>query len=361
MAQTAAIRPFVKSSEARMSNENKSGTDKAAWLRQVVEEAIDPERPIVDPHFHFFTGRGTDYLAEDFLGEVDQGHRVVAAIHVEANADFFAHGGATGEMRFATKQGSEILRLRRERAERPEPAIYTVGYADLRRDGLADELDALDEASGGRLRGIRNSSAWDPHPTVHNGHPTPPARLRADESFRRGLRALAARGLTFDAYCFFPQLRELVDLARAAPEARIVCDHLGGIIGVGHYKGRHAEFFDQWRADLQELARCPNVVLKLGGMAMSASGFGWHKRERPLTSDEYAAHYAPWFHTAIDAFGPARCMFESNFPVDGVSLSYGVLWNGFKKIAAGYSPEEKSALFCATAATAYRLDVDPLG
>ena len=342
-----------------MANATKDDAGKAAWLGQVVEAAIDPELPIVDPHFHFFTGRGTNYLAENFIGEVDQGHRVIAAIHVEANADFFAHGGAIGEMRLAIEQGAEILRLRREHGKRPEPQIYTVGYADLRRDGLGDELDALDEAANGRLRGIRNSSAWDPHPTVNNGHTNPPAGLLADGNFRRGLRALAARGLTFDAYCFFPQLRELADLARSVPEARIVCDHLGGIIGVGHYKGRHAEFFDQWRADLQELARCPNVVLKLGGMAMSASGFGWHKRERPLTSDEYATHYAPWFHAAIDAFGPARCMFESNFPVDGVSLSYGVLWNGFKKIAAGYGAAEKAALFCGTAATAYRLDIDP--
>lgn len=343
-----------------MSDEVKDGMDKAAWLGQVVEEAIDPDRPIVDPHFHFFTGRGHDYLAANFLGEVDQGHRVVAAIHVEANADFFAHGGATGEMRFAVEQGAALLGLRRGRMERPEPEIYTVGYADLRRDGLGDELDALHAASNGRMRGIRNSSAWDPHPTVNNGHTNPPAGLLADGDFRRGLRVLAARGLAFDAYCFFPQLPELTALARAVPEARIVCDHLGGIIGVGHYKGRHADFFDQWRADLQELARCPNVVLKLGGMAMSASGFGWHKRARPLTSDEYAAHYGPWFHAAIDAFGPARCMFESNFPVDGVSLSYGVLWNGFKKIAARYSPQEKSALFCATAAAAYGLNIDPV-
>lgn len=329
--------------------------EKDAWLSQVAEEAIAPDLPIVDPHFHFFTGRGHDYLAADFLAELDQGHRIVGAIHVEANADFFTHGGADGEMQFAVAQGIELRR--RQHGRDWNTSIFAVGYADLREPDLADQLVALEEAANGWLRGIRNSSAWDPDPSLKNGHTNPPARLLYDPDFRRGLRLLSSHGLAFDSYCFFPQIPDLIDLARAVPEARIVCDHMGGIIGVGPYRGRHQEFFAEWGANLAELGRCPNVVLKLGGMAMSASGFGWHKRSRPLTSDEYAAHYQDWFYAAIDAFGPQRCMFESNFPVDGVSISYGVLWNAFKKIAKRYSASERAALFHDTAAAAYRLDL----
>ncbi|MGF7159185.1 putative TIM-barrel fold metal-dependent hydrolase [Rhodoligotrophos appendicifer] len=330
--------------------------DRDVWLKQVVEEAIERDLPIVDPHFHFFTGRGHDYLAANFLAELDQGHRVVGAIHVEANADFFAHGGAEGEMRFAAEQSAELLALQRGRAWRT--AIGVVGYADLRKANLEEELDSLVEASQGSLKGIRNSSAWDPDPSVKNGHTSPPAGLLCDPAFRRGLRGIAARNLTFDSYCFFPQLPEVVKLARAVPEAKIVCDHMGGIIGIGPYKGRHDEFFDEWARNLAELSKCSNVFLKLGGMAMSVSGFGWHKRTRPLSSDEYAAHYQRWFDTAIDLFGCERCMFESNFPVDGVSISYGILWNAFKKIATRYSPAEKSALFRDTAINAYRLELN---
>lgn len=330
--------------------------EREAWLAQVDEDVIDPERQIIDPHFHFFTGRGHEFLAADFLAKMmDQGHNVSGAIHIEANADFFADGGAAGELRFVSGQAAVVRALQAGRPRIRDFVAGMVGYVDLRGAHIDEEIDALIEASGGLLRGIRNSAARDPDPDVRNGHTDPPAGLLADAGFRRGLSRLARRGLSYDAYVYFPQLPELVEVAQAVPELSIVCDHLGGLIGVGSYKGRHSEYFEHWKKNIAALARCSNVSIKLGGVAMSPAGFGWHKRDKPLSSAEYAAHYAPWFDHAIDQFTPERCMFESNFPVDRVALSYRSLWNAFKRLTKGYSEPEVSALFCETAKRVYRL------
>jgi predicted TIM-barrel fold metal-dependent hydrolase len=320
------------------------------------EPILDPDRPIIDPHFHFFTGRGHEFAAADFLAHTASGHRIVGAVHVEANADFFADGGAPGEMRFAAAQGAAMRDMQAGQAAACDPVMGIVGYADLRAPDLDDRLDALIEASGGRLRGIRNSAAWDPSPDVRNGHTDPPRHLLRDPDFRAGLTRLAARGLTFDSYVYYHQLDEVAELADAVPFATIVCEHTGGIIGVGRHAGQQSAYFDAWAAGLARLAKRPNVTLKLGGLAMSAAGFGWHKRGRPLGSEEYAGFYAPWVDCAIGAFGPDRCMFESNFPVDGVAISYSALWNGFKRLAADHTSAEKDDLFHATALRAYRLE-----
>ena len=109
------------------------------------------------------------------------------------------------------------------------------------------------------------------------------------------------------------------------------------------------------KRDISQLAQCENVFAKLGGLVMSLSGFGYHKRDAPPGSEELARDTAPYHLHAIECFGVERCMFESNFPVDKVSCSYNVLWNSFKRMTADLSEEEKSALFHGTATTVYRL------
>ena len=183
----------------------------------------------------------------------------------------------------------------------------------------------------------------------------PPRGLYLDATFRRGFAELAKRQLTFDAWLYHPQLPELTDLAQAFPDTTIVLDHFGGPLGIGPYAGKRAELFARWKDDLAALARSPNVVAKLGGLLMPLNGFGFHKRAAPAGSAELAEATREWYLHAIDCFGPARCMFESNFPVDKVSASYRVLWNAFKRIAASFSPAEKAALFHDTAARVYRL------
>jgi predicted TIM-barrel fold metal-dependent hydrolase len=155
-------------------------------------------------------------------------------------------------------------------------------------------------------------------------------------------------------------MRQVTDLAKAFPDTAIILNHFSGPLGIGPYKDRREEIFRQWKADVTELVQCPNVVVKLGGINMPVNGFNWHRRPSPPSSDELVAATRDYYLHAIDKFGPRRCMFESNFPVDRISCSYSVLWNSFKKIATGFSADEKAQLFHLTAAETYRLLFRPV-
>jgi L-fuconolactonase len=182
--------------------------------------------------------------------------------------------------------------------------------------------------------------------------------LYAAGGFRRGFARLAPLGLSFDAWCFHPQLPGVTALARAFPGTRIVLDHCGGPLGVGRHTGPAA--FAAWRADLAELARCENVVVKLGGFGMAAMGHRFHTADAPPTSARLAAAVRPWVHTAIELFGPGRCLFESNFPVDKGSYAYGVFWNACVRLTGQAGPAERAALFAGTAREVYRIgSADP--
>ena len=135
----------------------------------------------------------------------------------------------------------------------------------------------------------------------------------------------------------------------------MILDHFGTPLGAGAYAGKQEQIFEQWRGDVAAIAECPNVFAKLGGLAMPDNGFGWDQRARPPSSDEFVAAQSKYYLHMIDCFGPERCMFESNFPVDKRSISYRVLFNALKKIAAGFSAAERDAMFFGTAAEVYRI------
>ena len=144
----------------------------------------------------------------------------------------------------------------------------------------------------------------------------------------------------------------------AFPDTRIVLDHCGGPAGTGQYANRREEIFSVWKASIGEIAKCPNIVVKLGGLAMCLLGFDFHTRAKPPSSEELSAAWRPYIETCIEAFGPERAMFESNFPPDKGQCSYQVIFNAFKRIAANYSEAEKTALFSKTAMEVYRLKLE---
>jgi len=233
--------------------------------------------------------------------------------------------------------------------------IGIVSHADLRADNLDDVLDAHNDAAGGRFRGIRQRAPYDPLiDDPHSRRGVDPT-LYTQDAFLKGLQHLGKRGLTFDFWTYHVQIPQVTAAARAAPDTTIVFDHFGGPLGIGPYEGRHDDFFEEWKADVAELSKCENVFAKLGGMAMSINGFGWDTRATPATSDELVAEQGNWYAHMIDCFGPNRCMFESNFPMDRQSISYSVLWNALKKIAAPFSDAEKDAMFHGTARRVYSL------
>src|SRR6202035_2393398 len=178
-------------------------------------------------------------------------------------------------------------------------------------DGSKPVLEAEITAGNGRFRGIRHSSAWDADLEVAGMYAERPKGLLLDPTFRKGFACLAPLGLSFDAWLFHPQIGELADLARAFPDTKIVLDHCGGPAGIGSYANRREEIFANWRASIQEIAKCPNVVVKLGGVAMRLLGYDFHERPMPPSSEEAAAAWRPYIETCIEAFGPERSMFES--------------------------------------------------
>ena len=169
-----------------------------------------------------------------------------------------------------------------------------------------------------------------------------PPHLVRDPKFREGFAQLAPLGLSFESWQYHPQLPDAIDLARAFPDTTIILNHVGGVLGVGPYAGRRQEILAGWRKDIAELAKCPNVNVKLGGIGMTSFGFDFHERDVPPSSEELAAAWRQYVEPCIEAFGVDRCMFESNFPPDKQSGGYTELWNAFKRITAGASAAEKT-------------------
>jgi predicted TIM-barrel fold metal-dependent hydrolase len=327
------------------------------WLALRQEEILEPARPIVDPHHHLWDRGGQRYLIEEIASDIASGHNIIATVYVEARSMYRAQGPEAlrpvGEVEFAN--GAAAMSA----SGGYGPAAVCAGIVGhvnlLLGDDARPVLEAEIAAGQGRFRGIRHSSAWDADADVAGMYATRPKGLLLDSTFRKGFACLAPLGLSFDAWLFHPQIGELVDLARAFPDTRIVLDHCGGPAGIGSYANRREEIFSGWKASIQEVARCPNVTVKLGGLAMRLLGFDFHERPMPPSSEELAAAWRPYVETCIEAFGPARAMFESNFPPDKGQCSYQVIFNAFKRVAAPYSETEKTALFSKTAIDFYRL------
>ncbi|HEU5194917.1 MAG TPA: amidohydrolase family protein [Methylomirabilota bacterium] len=321
-----------------------------------MEEILEPGLPICDPHHHLWDHPRHRYLLDELLADTGSGHDVRATVFVECLSMYRAHGPdalrPVGETEFVN--GIAAMSASR-RYDGTRVAAGIVSFADLTLGEAAGAVLDAHRAASPRFRGIRHAAGWDASEAIRNSHTNPPPGLLADGRFRRGFAELVRRGLTFDAWCYHPQLPEVAALARAFPDATIVLDHFGGPLGIGPYRDRRAEVFAWWRGAIKTVAECPNVVAKLGGLVMPLNGFGFHKRAAPPDSAELAAATRDWYLHAIDCFGPARCMFESNFPVDKVSASYRVLWNSFKRITASFSKDDKAALFHDTAARVYRV------
>jgi predicted TIM-barrel fold metal-dependent hydrolase len=316
----------------------------------VDEPIVDPDQRIVDPHHHLWPPGGPlPYSVADLLADVGSGHRVERTVFMECGASYATGGppelAPVGETEFVAAAARESNGL----------IAAMVGKADLRLPNLDAVLDAHEEAANGLFRGIRDAlSRADPADGLMIAGGAPEG-LYEDPAFRAGVARLGARGLTYDSWHYHFQNREFLELARACPDTVMVLDHFGTPIGVGRYAEHRDEIFEQWKRDIDEIAKCENVVAKLGGMAMPDNGFGWHLAGPP-TSDEFVAAQGMYYVHMIERFGADRCMFESNFPVDRMSLSYRVLYNGLKKIAQGASVADKDALFAGTASRVYRVD-----
>ncbi|HEX4172473.1 MAG TPA: amidohydrolase family protein [Acetobacteraceae bacterium] len=291
----------------------------------------------------------------DLVADLRQGHNVVATVFLQCHAMYRASGPEEFRPVGETEFVAGIAAMSDSGGYGPTRiAAGIVGFADLTLgDRVEPVLEAHIRAAGGRFRGVRHSGNWDADPVIGNGAPGPDIYRRGD--FRTGLARLSALGLSLDAWVFFTQLADVIDLARAYPSTNIVVGHVGGVLGYGPYAGKRDEVFATWKESVTELAKLPNVTMKLGGMMMRAALYDYKAAHQPIGSEELAAAWRPYMETCIELFGARRCMFESNFPVEKMGIGWLALWNTFKRIAAGASEEEKRALFHDTAKRVYRL------
>jgi L-fuconolactonase len=323
----------------------------AEWLESVIEDVVDPDAPIIDPHHHLWpSGEGMHYGLDELVGDLESGHNVIDTVFVECGAAYRRDDDPMSPVAETVFVAGAAARCDRQ------VMGGIVAHADLSVRHLADVLDAHEAAADGRLRGIRHAGSHALHPEVLMIAGRAPSGLYADPNFILGVRALGERGLTYDTWHYHYQNQAFADLARAAPDTVMVLDHFGTPLGVGPYSSQREHIFRQWTSDITEIAGCENVVAKIGGLAMPDNGFGWHIAPKPPTSDEFLAEQSRYYLHTIEAFGPERCMFESNFPVDRLSLSYRTLWNAFKKLVADFSPDERDAMLRGTAARIYSLD-----
>jgi predicted TIM-barrel fold metal-dependent hydrolase len=327
-----------------------------AWLDLRTEEVIDPGRPIVDAHQHLWARQG-GYFVPELLEDLGSGHHFRGTVYVECTNMYRAEGdprfASVGEVEYA----NGVAAMFASGAHGPlRVCAGIVGRVDLTMGGFAEEvLQACIARAPDRFRGIRHMAAWDASPEVSMLLRPPPKDLLLDPKFREGFAKLGKLGLSYDAWVYHPQLPQLIELVDRFPDTTFIVGHCGGKANRGPYAERHDEVFREWKAAINELARRPNVNVKIGGLNMRLAGYPFIDRDLPPSSEELAAAWRPEVETCIEAFGPGRSMFESNFPPDKCGVSARVLWNAFKRLASGYSESEKSALFAGTAIRVYRL------
>ncbi len=334
-----------------------------AWLALHTEETLEPDLKICDPHHHLWhmhPGRFVepDYLLPEIVRDVTSGHNIVSTVFIECGSMYRADGPehmkCIGETEFVN--GIAAMSATGKYGDcRISAGI--IGTAPLQKgDKIAGEvLDAQLLAGNGRFRGIRYGATHDASPDVPNARTNPPPNLYGDAGFQAGFKHLAPRNLTFEGWCYHPQIPYLTDLAKAFPDTTIILDHFGGPLGIGPYAGKEDEVFEAWRKSVTALAECPNVMAKLGGLVMEVNGHHWEDLPKPPTSQELMERTLRYFETTICLFGVERCMFESNFPVDMIAGTYNTCWNAFKRLTADYSDAEKAALYHDTATRVYRI------
>ena len=334
----------------------------AEWLAQISEEIIDPNQRIIDPHHHLWPGASVDsrensnrYLLEDLWADTGSGHNITNTVFIDCSQSYWNLDdqalNPVGETEF-------VKELADTSKADPNQATISgiIGHVDMLLGFDAERvLEKHLEVGQELFKGIRHAGGWDPHQNVRNSHHDACEGLYLLPNFLDGLQTLSKLGYVFEAWQYHHQIPQITKLAKQFPDLIIILNHFSGPLGIGPYENKQAEIFPKWEQDLKELSQYENVYAKLGGLAMPVNGFGFHTQAKPPTSDEFLSKQRAYYETTLEHFTPARCMFESNFPVDKASISYPVLWNAFKKLVKEYSSAEKDQLFYQTAAKVYRI------
>eukprot|EP00747_Dinoflagellata_sp_TGD_P170561 gnl/TRDRNA2_/TRDRNA2_202436_c0_seq1.p1 gnl/TRDRNA2_/TRDRNA2_202436_c0~~gnl/TRDRNA2_/TRDRNA2_202436_c0_seq1.p1 ORF type:complete len:457 (+),score=84.52 gnl/TRDRNA2_/TRDRNA2_202436_c0_seq1:51-1421(+) len=371
------------------------------WLAKYSEEAIDPDRPIIDAHHHLWDARihpkgwplarwqirvlflrrtadiaetslayhrmlglwammnsfghrqilfDMPYMGEELSNDINnnasgkRGHNVVGTVYLEC-------GWHDMTVEEAVRPVGEAVMVQEVHKRFPNIGNGIVAYANLKLPDVEKALQAYSLMPS--VKGIRHSLAWTPDTAICGAGV--PQHAAQEPEFRRGFALLEKYGLSYDVWMFHEQLEDVTDLVKTFPGTTIIIDHVANPLGISTYN--REEVFPIWEKGFRGLAAASseNVYVKLSGLAMCNCGFNFDKREQPPTSQELADAWRPYFKVALEAFGVRRCMFASNFAVDKCTCDYTILWNAFKIIVADYSEADKNALFYENAKRVYRL------
>ena len=324
------------------------------WLAMLQEDVLEPALPIIDPHHHLWLRSGYTYLMPELAADLASGHNIIATVYAECHSMYRKDGAdeqrSLGETEFVRGQAamSNSGEFGNARA-----CDVMFGNVDLTLGGAVEPiLEQHIEASGGRFRGVRLSSGWHADDKIGNVAAQP--QLLLDPRVNEAVAVVKRLGLSLDCWLYHPQIDEVAQLADAHPDLTIILNHVGSPILGGPYRGKTDDVFKQWKAAIIRLGKRDNVFVKLGALPIRMPSYEGD-RSLPPSSQEVAAAWQPWMETCIEAFGPSRSMYESNFPVQKRWCSYQVCWNAFKRISAGASAAEKTDLFAGAAARAYRM------
>ncbi|MEO2183081.1 MAG: amidohydrolase family protein [bacterium] len=336
------------------ANTGQTGPDDR-WLAMLQEEVLEPELPIIDPHHHLWVRSGYTYLMPELAADLASGHNIVATVFAECHSMYRMDGAkeqrSLGETEFV--RGQAAMSASGEFGT-TRACDVMFGNVDLTLGSAVEPiLEQHLEASGGRFRGVRLSSGWHADDKIGNVAAQP--HLLIDPRVNEAVAVINRLGLSLDCWLYHPQLDEVAQLADAYPELTIILNHVGTPILGGPYRGKTDEVFKEWKAAIVRISQRANVFVKLGALPIRMPSFEGD-RSLPPGSEEVASAWRPWMETCIDAFGPARSMYESNFPVQKRWCSYQVCWNAFKRISAGASAADKTDLFSGAAARAYRIE-----
>lgn len=323
------------------------GASAVAGLGSAVEAAgarsqvvLDPDLSIIDSHHHLWAREGEPpYLLDAFLKDIAaSGARITSSVYV-------------GETALGNKMAEAAAKISPCRV-----AAAIIGNADVRSgDAIAEDLDRQMELAPGRFRGFRTMAMYHPDPAVQFHGRRQQRGVFESPGFPLAMKHVATRNLVYEVCVWDAGIPDVAAIADRFADVQFVLEHMGvpmleGIDAAGRINVRNA-----WRKALQDLARRPNVVVKVGGMGMPSWGFGFDKRAVKPDYRELTQVWKPWIDIVIDVFGPDRCMMESNYPPDSAACSYGDLWNALKSSTADYSKDERAALFHLTAAKIYRI------
>ena len=331
------------------------------WLNQHIEDPILPNFPIIDPHHHLWDVGFGRYYIEELLEDINSsGHNIEATVYImsSSNTKIYAKDGLEEfkpltEIEFATSEGKRADLI-------PDNKVKVnasiVGSVDLTFGSkLEPVLEKAINISEGRLKGIRMLLASHSDPRISSGAVKSDLGLMLHPNFIDGAKCIQNADLSLDFWIYHTQLNEMEKIARALPDLTIILNHVGGPIHLGEYEGKQAVTHREWRSAMIRLSRIPNINVKLGGLGMAVNGAKFHNGKIPPNSVQLSDVWKPWIYETIDMFGFDRCMFESNFPVDKGSCSYGTLWNAFKILATDMSDDEKNKLFSKNAARIYKI------